>query len=307
MVSPASIVDPQLVLEAAGHLRSQGFRVEIAPHALGSCGTFAASRADRLADLRSAFLNPEVEAILCTRGGYGCVQLLGELDKLPDCALQKWLIGFSDVTALHWWLKSRSVAGIHSSMAKALALKPTDDEANSRLLSLLRGSVPAPIAVAHHPYNRTGQATGELIGGNLAVFSALLSTRFSPFGRNFDKKADKQKPNDKDKILFIEDISEPIYKVNRLLWQLLYAGIFDSISGLVFGRFTNYNPDANYEDMYLMINDFLTLNNISLPTIFNAPIGHFEGNLPLLHGATYTLSVDSSPTLSCNDFHSPLT
>ncbi len=180
-------------------------------------------------------------------------------------------------------LNSRGIVSVHASMCKALALRDADDADNSRLFSILEGARPA-YGVDPHPFNRLGEASGRLRGGNLAVIADLIATPVSPFA-------------DPDgTILFIEDIAEPIYKVERILWQLRLMGFLDRVAGIVIGQFTDYRPDRNYPDMYTMLDSALA--GVTCPVTFNFPVGHVDHNLPLLSGAPATLSVTpSSATL----------
>lgn len=275
IVSPASIINPEFVEGATRALSEAGFRVEVAPHALQKFGSYAADCESRLADIREALLNPDVRAVLCSRGGYGCVQLLEGLSMLNLRDDPKWLIGFSDVSALHGLMASQNIASVHSSMAKALAEKGLDFAPNQALLHLLTTGHMVEVNSEAHPYNRPGEAEGTLLGGNLAVIQALLDTPFNTL-----------RP---ESILFIEDIAEPIYKVERIFYQLRLSGILSNIKGLIIGQFTEYRPDANYTSMYDMIND--VLGNTDYPVMFNAPIGHVDYNMPILHNSPVRLNV----------------
>lgn len=278
IASPASIVDPGYVAKAADALKSAGFRVRIMPHTLDCRGSFAGTAADRLADLTEAFTDPEVRAILCSRGGYGCMQLIDELDRLPLRDDPKWLIGFSDVTALHALMFRHGIASIHASMAKSLALQPLDSRPNSALLNILSGEGHArALAEAIGP-GSSGPTT--VIGGNMALLQALIGTRFDMMANALARAEAGTIPA--AITLFIEDISEPIYRVNRMLWQMKLAGWFDSISRLVVGQFTNYRPDSNYPDAGSMIADFFAGSD--LPVTSGAPIGHVDTNLPVILG-----------------------
>lgn len=282
IASPASIINPDYVAGAAEALSAAGYNVSVMPHALGSCGSYAAEAEERFKDFHDAFCDPAVRAILCSRGGYGCVHLLEALDRIDLAADPKWLIGFSDVSALHALMSVHGIASIHGSMAKALALHPLDFEPNSRLLDIIQGRR-EPLSWQSHPFNRLEEATGELKGGNLAVIQALISTKFDVFTPG--------------SILFIEDIAEPIYKVERILYQLRLSGILDRAAALIIGQFTDYRPDRNYRDIYQMIDE--TLRDVSCPVAFNAPIGHIDENEPVIYGAKTKLSVsDKGATLS---------
>lgn len=284
ILSPASIINPEYVDGACRWLRQRGYQPVVEPHTLGSVGSYSGTPADRLADFRAALADPDVRAVLCSRGGYGAVHLIPEFPVDEWLADPRWLIGFSDISALHAMLNSRGIVSVHASMCKALALREADDADNSRLFSILEGARPA-YGVDPHPFNRLGEASGCLRGGNLAVIADLIATPVSPF-------ADPE-----GTILFIEDIAEPIYKVERILWQLRLMGFLDRVAGIVIGQFTDCRPDRNFPDMYTMLDSALA--GVTCPVAFNLPVGHVDHNLPLLSGAPATLSVTSaSATLS---------
>lgn len=310
ILSPASIIDPALVEGACRTLSAWGFVPEVAPHALGSCGSFSGTRAERLADLRSALADPGVKAILCSRGGYGCVHLLDNL--AADPALwrsPKWLIGFSDISALHALWGAKGIPSVHSSMAKHLTLGP-DDDLNRRLLAILtrnpeccatgmaepacpatEGATPevyfpevswqAPAEIA--PFCRPGTATATLAGGNLAVISALQGTPYSSI-----------RPGT---ILMVEDIAEPIYKVERIFYQLRLSGVLGQLAGLIIGQFTEYRPSRDHNTMEEMLSQFSDDLPAGAPVAFSAPFGHIDRNYPLLLNTTATLTV--TPTGHC--------
>ena len=259
---------------AAAAIAAAGFVPLIMPGAKGSCGSFSAPAADRLADLQAAVDNPAVKAIICGRGGYGAVHLLDRLRLTRPV----WLAGFSDISALHALWHINGFRSIHSSMAKELtrSLCP-GNEANLRLFEILRTGHMPPIQFDAHPLNRPGTARGTLRGGNLAVLDGLVGTPFDLLTLP-------------DTILVIEDIAEPIYKVERMLWRLKLAGVFDRLGGLVVGRFTDYRPSADWSDIYSMIASAVA--GYSFPVAFNAPIGHIDANLPFVQGASVCLSVD---------------
>ena len=175
IVSPASIINPEYVSGAVDVLRRLGWNPYVAPHALDASGSFSGTVSERLADINQALDDPEVRAILCSRGGYGAVHLLDKLDSNAFEKDPKWIIGFSDISALHAYASHHNVASIHSSMCKHLALFGEHDECSRALIGILRGKMPE-YNVGPHCYNRHGVASGKVVGGNLAVISALLAT-----------------------------------------------------------------------------------------------------------------------------------
>lgn len=283
IVSPASIINPDYVEGACRWLRERGFRPEVMPHALGQCGTYSGTTDERVADINLALDDPEVRAILCSRGGYGAVHLLDRfpIDRWVDDP--RWLIGFSDISALHALLNSRGVVSAHASMCKALATRP-DSPLNALLYNqLLAGDRPA-LRLAAHPFDRHGTPTGRLLGGNLAVISALIATPVSPMA------------NPEETILFVEDIAEPIYKIERIFYQLHHAGILSRLAGLAIGEFTEYRPDRNHPDMATMLHNLISAFGLTCPVTFALPAGHTDTNTPLLSGAPVTLSVTPTAT-----------
>lgn len=278
ILAPAGPIERGVVDSAATVLRTLGYRVEIMPHTFGKYGHFSGTHAERLADLRAALTDPDVRAILCARGGYGVVHNLDSLATLPLRDDPKWIIGFSDISALHALMASQGIASIHSSMARQVALGDAHPD-NAPLLDMLRGAMPS-YTWAPSPYNHPGRAEGKLLGGNLAVIADLIATPFDII--------------DDDCILFIEDVSEPIYKTERIIYQLRLSGVLDRIRGLIIGQFTDYKPDENHPTTEAMLAEALA--PYDLPIAFGAPVGHVDHNIPLMESAWATLDVTPERT-----------
>lgn len=277
IVSPASRIDPALVEGAVPVLRKMGWEPYVAASALGESGTYSGSADARLADIAEAVLDPSVRAILCSRGGYGAVHLLERFPVEEFVADPKWIIGFSDISALHALASKLGVASVHSSMCKNLAVNKGCDASALSLFDILRGG-DVCYEAAPHPYNHRGIAEGTLVGGNMAVLGGLVGTPYDIF-------------NCLDPVIFIEDIAEPIYKVERLLYQLKLNGTLGRARGLIVGQFTEYRPDRNYSCMYDMIRDMVS--GLDIPVAFDFPIGHVDGNLPVVESAPCRLAVGS--------------
>lgn len=281
IVSPASVINPDYVEGATATLTAAGWNPVVYPNALGHNGSYSGTITQRLDDLSRALTDQSIRAIVCSRGGYGVVHLLDELSRLPLADDPKWLIGFSDISALHALMQSKGIASIHASMAKQLA-KGTDDPVNKQLFSILRGEKPR-YAFGFDGRNREGIATGRLVGGNLAVLGGIIG---SPY--------DILQP---DTVMFIEDIAEPIYKVERILYQLRLKGTLQRLKGLIVGRFTEYAPDANHRSMEDMIAAMTA--PYGYPIAFDIPVGHIDGNIPLIEGSTVTLTVTPRNVTLC--------
>lgn len=274
--SPAGIPVPEEVHAAKKVLEDEGFEVIISPHALGQSGSYSGTAEQRFSDLADAFEDPLTRAIICTRGGYGVVHLMDRLNRLPIEDDPKWVVGFSDISALHALMASKGIASVHASMAKQIMLGP-DDPDNAALLSILRGGKPNftfPASAYDHP----GTAEGVLYGGNLAVLAQLIGTPYDILK--------------KDTIMFIEDVGEPIYKIERMLYQLKLNGVLPNLKGLIVGQFTDYSADRNHSSMEQMIAEMV--KGYSYPIAFNAPIGHVSHNIPVIEGARVTLKVTTT-------------
>lgn len=279
--SPAGHVDANKVYGAKKVLEAQGWRVRIMPHALGQHGNYSGTDSERLSDMVDALTDPEVRAILCSRGGYGVVHILEELDDIDLRNDPKWIIGYSDISALHALATRHGIASIHASMAGHI-MKGSSDIDNAALFAILRGRNEVFTFPACQRYDRPGTATGRLIGGNLAVLADLIGTKFDVF--------------EPGTILFLEDIAEPIYKIERILYQLRIKDILPKLAGLMVGQFTEYTSDKSYHTMEAMISDMVSPYHY--PVAFDVPIGHVSHNIPVIENATVTLKVMGNGTNS---------
>lgn len=284
IISPASVVRPEYIDGAAEAIAARGFVPVVMPHAKGPAdGSYSASEHDRTADFALAWNDTAIRAVLCARGGYGCVSILPAIPGSMLRANAKWLIGFSDVSALHAMLQSCGVASVHGPMARHLTEEPADDPSTEALFPILTGTDTVTWSTPASSLDFHGEAQGRLRGGNLAVLNGLAGSRFDIL---------RVDPADEDVILFMEDIAEPIYKVERVLWRLRLNGTLNRVAGLVFGAFTDYRPDRNFASMEEMIRHrILDWGLEGIPVAFNYPVGHQRANLPLIEGALARLSV----------------
>ena len=281
IISPASHILPDYVDGACNAIAQMGFQPVVSNHCKGQCGGYSGTIEQRLADFLEALHNPEVKAILCSRGGYGVVHLLEYLSADDIAENAKWLIGFSDISALHAAMVASGVASIHASMAKHLTQFGDDDEATVALFNILQGKLPT-YQTPSHAFNKPGTASGTLTGGNMAVLCGLLDTDFDLLSRG--------------DILFIEDVGEEVYKIERMLYNLRLSGVLPMIKGLIVGRFTDYrNPDGNGDSMEQMVKRMVEPYDI--PVAFDFPVGHVDENMPLIEGAQVTLTVADTVTL----------
>lgn len=291
IISPATTVRPEYIDGAADFLTAEGYLPVVMPHAKGPAdGSFAASDDDRLKDMLNALRDPETRAILCARGGYGCNHLISRIPAALIHHDPKWLIGFSDVSALHAMYQRAGVVSLHAPMAKHLATLPPEDYCTRAMMRILKEGLPVEYIVPSHPLNIPGAAEGILVGGNLAVINGLGGTPFDPVQSALANGHEHP-------ILFIEDISEAIYAVERMLIRLHLNGQLHLLGGIIVGAFTEYRPDKNHPDMETMISRLFDRIGLHIPVAFEFPAGHIDDNLPLPLGASLILSVTHEATI----------
>lgn len=261
IISPASAIDPQYIDGALSVLQSWGHKVTVAPHAKSSYGRFAASPEHRLQDLNDAFADPGTDAILCSRGGYGLAQIIDRV--VP--AQGKLLIGFSDVTCLHCLCATHNMPSLHSIMAKHIATLPSNSEPLRALRSILDGGDIRYCFPAGEG-SRVGETEAVLRGGNLSVFYGLQRTPYQVTDRN--------------SILFVEDIGERHYHIDRMMQNMRMSGVMHNIQGYIIGQFADC-PDDESMSCTLQQTLLHAADNTRYPIAAGFPAGHVEYNMPL--------------------------
>lgn len=285
VISPSSVPDSATVAKGCATLRSWGYVPVVGAHALSSYHGFAGTADERAADLLWALRNPSIKAIICSRGGDGAVQVLQRIPLKEFRNHPKWIMGFSDVTALHSAEVAAGVMSIHSSMCDGIAMRGERDSVNMILRKLLQGELPTYQAPAH-PLNQQGEATGILVGGNFSVFCGLAGSEY-----DFLNRADE------GLILFIEDTDESMTKVDRMLHQLEIRGVLSKLNGIIVGHFSKYkSPENGFADMYEMLHEYL--QHYQIPVCYDFPVGHHSGkNYPMVEGCKVNLKVGQDGTL----------
>lgn len=275
LISPSGKIDKYFLKGAKERLESWGLKVIMGKYADGSCGRFSGTVKHRVADLQEAMDNEDVKAIFCSRGGYGAIHLIDHLDFSIFKKHPKWLLGYSDITLLHNLFQTQGYASIHSLMARHLTVESKEDICVQHLKDILFGNPPF-YSCRTHKLDRRGTAQGILRGGNLSVLYGLRGTPY-------DFPAEGT-------ILFIEDIGERPYHVDRIMNNLKLGGILEKLSGLIIGQFTEYEEDLSLgKDVYEMIAGIVS--KYDYPVCFNFPIGHVPLNYPLICGSKVELSV----------------
>ena len=275
IVAPSGKLMPGTLKAAENALSGHGYRIELGAHIFNSTGYFSAPDEQRLADLQKAVDDQNSRAILCARGGYGTTRIIDQLDLKGLADNPKWIVGYSDITALHLKLSRYNIQSIHGPMGTSFNRTGAEDSTEA-LLGLLRGEVPI-LKTQANVLNRQGNGAGVLIGGNLALVVDSLGTR--------------DEIDTAGKILFLEDIGEPDYKIDRMFTQLLRSGKLDELAGLVLGDFSE-NGSRDWQNIVLE-----RVHKMSYPVAFDFPIGHEPHNLPVIVGATYNLDVSGSQAI----------
>lgn len=277
LLSPAGyLTDNQVVVQAQNLLQNWGFKSYVAPHALQQHGHFAGTDAQRLSDLQQALDNPEVDIIWALRGGYGSVRIVDRLDFTAFKKHPKLLVGFSDITILHNRLHQLGFPSLHALMPVQLLQNPSD-EVLLQTYNAMSGKA-FGYEFDRNEHNRNEQAfSGTLVGGNLANLYSLLGTPLDIDTSN--------------KILFIEDVGEALYNIDRMMIALQKAGKLASIKALIVGQFTSIpDNDPAFGKTYqeIILEHTVSYN---FPIIFNAPVGHITNNYPLMLGAELQVEI----------------
>lgn len=277
LAASARFVSREEMLPAKEFLEFHGYRVLMEESLFDVYHQLAGTDAQRTANVQRYIDHPEVKAIWFARGGYGSARIVDQLDWRGLIKHPKWLIGFSDLTVIHSHVNRHlDYCTVHAPMALQFhpenALHhPEDIELTLKLMENLRVSYPLPV----HRFNRDGKASGELIGGNLSVICSILGT--------------SSEPDFRGKILFIEDLDEYLYHIDRMMLNLSRNGILAHIKGLIVGSFSDIKDNAipfgkEAEDI---ISEYAA--PFDYPVYFGFPAGHSIPNRPLLMGAHATI------------------
>jgi muramoyltetrapeptide carboxypeptidase len=244
---------------------------------------FSGNDETRLNELQAMLDDERIKAILCGRGGYGISRIIDQIDFTRFKKNPKWIIGFSDITLLHAHInRNFKIATLHAPMAAAFNNGENKNEFIDSLHKALVGKK-AKYACKADPFNKLGEAKGELIGGNLTLITHLIGT--------------KSDINTKNKILFIEDIGELIYSTDRMLHQLKRSGKLTNLSGLIVGGFTDVKDTERPfgKKVKELIKDIL--QDYDYPVCFDFPVGHKKENYALKIGGDFQLKITNTKVL----------
>lgn len=283
IVCPAGFMTLEKATACINSLESWGYHVKLGKTLGSQYHYFSGTDEERAADLQQMLDDPNVNAILCGRGGYGVSRIIDRIDFKAFKKNPKWLIGFSDITVLHAALYQQvKFASIHSSMAGAFNDGGSENEYVQSIRKLLKGQL-ANYSCAPHPFNQLGKTSGELIGGNLSLIVHLIGT--------------KTAYQTKNKILFIEDVGEYIYHIDRMFLQLKRAGLLDGLAGLVIGGFTDMKDTTVEFGMTVYETLHEHLKEYDYPICFDFPVSHETPNFALKVGVKHELTVSKTKTV----------
>lgn len=265
------------ILKAKELLKSWELEVVIGENVFNDNGHFAGTDNQRSADFQLALDDKAIKAIWCARGGYGAMRIIDNLNFEKYKENPKWIIGYSDITAIHNDLHNNKSESIHGIMCKSLEKIDVDNNESISLLKKTLFGEKLSYTIEGNNYNIEGNSNGQLIGGNLTLLHCLLGSESS-----IDTDG---------KILFIEDLGEYLYHIDRMLISLKRAGYFDNCKGLIVGDFTDMRKNTtpfgrNLKELILDI-----VKEYDFPVSFGFPAGHGEKNYPMILGREINLEV----------------
>lgn len=275
IIAPAKKVSPHEIEMAVKILQDWGLEVILGKYLFNTFNQFAGTDEERTEDLQNALDRTDIKAIMCARGGYGTIRVVDKLKFDKFLENPKWLVGFSDITVLHCHLYNLGVESMHAVMP-LLFPKQTEQTIESLRKALFGEKI--TIEAFPNPLNKLGNAKGQLIGGNLSLFANTIGTI--------------SEIDTKGKILFLEDVNEYIYHLDRMMIHLYRAGKLKDLAGLIVGQFTEVqdNEVSFGKDINQIIQELTT--EYHYPIAFDFPIGHEIHNMTIVCGKEGYLEVN---------------
>lgn len=277
VIAPAGVVNKVNVKKGIEYVTSLHFSCTAGASLYNKQGSLAGSDTNRLIDLQLALDDVKSTAIWMARGGYGTTRIIDEIRWSKFLKKPRWLIGFSDITALHIHLSNNNIPSIHGPMVSE-ASDPTQKIAVDLIASILNNDLPS-YSLYSDKNNKMGKATGKITGGNLTLICSSLGTKSEIITDN--------------KILFIEEINEAAYRIDRMLVQLKRAGKLKKLKGLIVGQIINVTDEKEFgKSATEIITDIV--KEYSFPVCFQFPSGHDSPNMPLILGMQSELIIDKN-------------
>lgn len=275
IISPSGVIDSGWIESAVLTLEEWGCEVSVGMFAHERYGRFAGTDEQRLSDLQDALDDEMLDGILCSRGGYGLIRIVDKLNFDKFRRFPKLIFGFSDITILHFAIQNLNLPSVHSFMSKHFNVAQSDENSLRFLKEIIADKMPV-YEISGDCHNKPGYASGMLLGGNLSVIQSLRGTPYEP---DYTRK-----------ILFIEEISEEAYHIDRMLQNLRIGGVLSKISGLIVGHFTDCTEDIL---MKKSIKELIidACSEYDFPVCFGFPAGHETVNYPLIFGKCMKLEI----------------
>ncbi|MEO1031149.1 MAG: LD-carboxypeptidase [Bacteroidota bacterium] len=282
IVAPSGILKnrEREVQQAKDLLKSWGLYAIVGKHVFSKANHFAGTDDERCEDLQGAMDDSKISAIWCARGGYGTVRILDKLDYTKFKENPKWIIGYSDITALHNQLHNKGFESLHALMCVSLTQDLSEVETSLETFKSALFGKPTGYTLEGTTYNRAGEASGQLVGGNLTMLHTMLGS--------------KESIDTSGKILFIEEIGEYKYHIDRMLQSMKRAGYFNDLKGLIVGDMTKLRKNTTLwgTSVEQLILD--ALSEYDFPIAFNMRAGHEKDNRALVLGRTIKLEVSKT-------------
>lgn len=279
IVAPAGLVSKDYIEKSILIFEAWGLSVVKGENLFSEHYQFAGTDEQRLADFQEAIDSEDIKAVVCARGGYGTIRIIDKINWNNFVQNPKWVVGFSDITAIHASIQNLGIQSIHGVMPINMGvLEPRSKPIELLRTVLFEGGV--SYALPASAYNVNGTEIAPVVGGNLSLLYALSS---GSYGLDFENK-----------ILFIEDVGEQYYHIDRMMQSLRLSGVLDKISGLIVGGLTNMEDKKR--PFGKTLEEIIThvVKDMDYPVIFNFPAGHLSNNFPVIMGATASMEVNTA-------------
>lgn len=276
IVSPAGSISENYIHHAVNIFESWGLNVVIGKNTLKQHFQFAGTDKERTEDFQMMLDDEKIKAIICSRGGYGSIRIIDQMDFSKFIKNPKWIVGFSDITVFHVFLNCKlKIASIHGPMPKSFNKYVHDKSLNFLKTTLFGDEI--QYVINPNRLNKFGTVKSEIIGGNLNILHNLIGSQsdFHPDG----------------KILFLEDIGEYLYNIDRMMWGLKRSGKLQNLAGLIIGQFTDVkdNEKPFGKEVHEIILDHV--DNYNYPVCFDFPAGHESENYSIILGKEIKMSI----------------
>ncbi len=284
IVAPSGILRnrEREVQQAVDLLKSWDLHPFVGDHVFSKANHFAGTDLERCEDLQNAMDDSKISAIWCARGGYGTVRILDKLDYTEFKKNPKWIVGYSDITALHNQVHNEGFQSLHALMCVSLTKDLSEVKKPIETFKRALFGNPTNYDLSYSTYNKLGETSGQLVGGNLTILHTMLGS--------------KESINTSGKILFIEEIGEYKYHIDRMLQSLKRAGYFDNLNGLIVGDMSKMRKNTTLwgTSVEQLILD--ALEEFDFPITFSMPAGHEKDNRALILGREIDLNVEKEKT-----------